>query len=558
MSREKKLILVIDDQKDTRELIKSTLTNDEFSVITAPGGREGIQLAKMRKPDIILLDMVMPRFDGVQTCALLKKIPTTKDIPVVFLTASKDKEKVLRAIKAGGVDYVVKPFSPGEMIDRIRKFTAVEEDDFTADAVVVKEEIPDDFIAQKEEEKKEKEKESPFILERSGKLAVMTINLPGLDMDSFPLFRNAFIDIVNDGIIRVVIDISRVKNIDGAGICLLVSVGNTLKSLGGALCITTPTREAARNISYLSLNYLLPSFQNVEEAKSSIVGLAQADEEGENLQGHQVCIACSYLNTPPLRFCTNCGSRLDLARDDRILKTIANVMSRAVLKEADTKNVLEVNAKREMTLEEKPTPREYEVEMKTSNVTLIFNSKLISDKKLDSDEQITIKAPEIENNYIACPIDTPVILSISEVGSRSRFESRLLEFDAEKNNMVVHYTEEAKLIHSEKTFSVKVRDPLRVTLLDPKPSGDDNKAEASVVELSRLGMNIYSVDPIPVDTCLALRLRLLDGTVLSSALAVVHRTEDDFLYNVEFAAIDEKERSKIIQYMYQCQIEQNK
>ena len=299
MSSEKKLILVIDDQKDTRELIQSTLTNDEFSVITAPGGREGIQLAKMRKPDIILLDMVMPRLDGVQTCALLKKIPTTKNIPVVFLTASKDKEKVLKAIKAGGIDYVVKPFSPGEMIDRIRKLTAEEDEDFEAEAVVVEEEIPDEFIAQKEEEKKEKEKESPFVLERVGKLGVMTINLPGIDMDSYQLFRNAFNDIVNDGIIRVVIDISKVKSIDGAGICLLVSVGNTLTSLGGALCITTPTREASRNISYLSLNFLFPSFQNVEEARANIVELAQAEDKSENMQGHQICIACSYLNTPP-------------------------------------------------------------------------------------------------------------------------------------------------------------------------------------------------------------------------------------------------------------------
>jgi CheY-like chemotaxis protein/anti-anti-sigma regulatory factor/c-di-GMP-binding flagellar brake protein YcgR len=558
MSSEKKLILVIDDQKDTRDLIQSTLTNDEFSVIAAPGGREGIQLAKMRKPDIILLDMVMPRFDGVQTCALLKKIPTTKDIPVVFLTASKDREKVLRAIKAGGVDYVVKPFSPGEMIERIRKLTTVEEEDFEAGAVVVEEEIPEEFISQKEEEKKEKEQESPFILERTGKMAVMTINLPGIDMDSYPLFRNAFIDIVNDGIIRVIIDISRVNAIDGAGICLLVSVGNTLKSLGGALCITTPTREAARNISYLSLNYLLPSFQNVEEARANIVGLAQAEEKSENLKGHQICIACSYLNTPPLRFCTNCGSRLDLARDDRILQTITNVMSRAVLKEADTTDVNQVNEKREMRPEERPTPREFDVEIKTPDVTLVFHSKLISDRDFATEEQITIKAPEIEGNTIAPPVGTPLILASSEVGRRSSFETEILEFNTEKKGLVVGYTEEAKLLHSETTFSVKVKDPLHVSLLDPKPTGENNTSEASVVELSRLGMHVYSVDHIPVDTCLALRFRLLDGPLLSSALVVARRTEDDFLYNVEFAAIDEKERSKIIQYMYQCQIEQNK
>ena len=558
MASEKKLILVIDDQKDTRDLIQATLSNDEFSVITAPGGREGIQLAKIRKPDIILLDMIMPRFDGIQTCALIKKIPSTKDIPIIFLTASKDQEKVLKAVKAGGSDYVVKPFSPSEMMARIRKFTKVEEENFEAGAIVVDDEIPEDFIAKKEEEKKEKEKESPFILERAGKLAVVTINVSSLDMDSYTIFRHAFNDIVNDGIIRVIIDVSRVKFIDGAGICLLVSVKNTLKCLGGALCITAPTREASRNISYISLNYLLPSFQNVEQAREKIVSLAQQDEQAQNIKGHQVCIACSYVNTPPVRFCTNCGSRLELARDDKILQTLTSVMSKAILEEAGTEELKEVNAKRDIHPEDKPTPREFDVEIKAPEVTLVYHSRLISDKQLESDERITIKAPEIAGNCIACPAGTKVLITNNEVGSRSCFESELLEFDAEKKGLIVRYNEEAKLLHSEKTFSVKVKDPLRVTLLDPKPSSDNNRFEASVVELSRLGMHVYSVDKIPVDTCLALRLKLLDGTLVSSPLVVARRTEDDFLYNVEFAAIDEKERSRIIQYMYQCQIEQNK
>ena len=558
MVREKKLILVIDDQKDTRDLIQTTLTNDYFSVIAAPGGREGIQLAKLRRPDIILLDMVMPRFDGIQTCALLKKIPSTKDIPVIFLTASKDKDKVMLSIKAGGVDYVVKPFSPAEMLKRIQRFTGGVQEEFKADAVVVESEIPDEFIAKQEEEKKEKEKGTPFTLERNGKIMCMQVNLASLEMDSFRLFRDAFNDIINDGIIRIILDIGKISLIDGSGLCLLISVSNTLKSLGGQLCITTPSREAARQLSYVSLNHLLPSFQNVEEALFNVNLVPKTEESIDRLKGHLFCVACSYVNSPRSRFCAICGTRLDLGGEDRIIRTLASVMSRKILRDAETENVLEINDKREMKPEEKPTLREFKVEIKSEKVTLLYPSSLVSDKEFDVKKSIEIKAPQVNGKLIIPGRDSRIILENTEVGKRSRYESEILGFDENRGTLSVRYTQEAILLHSDKTFSVKIRDSIAVTFLDPKVSGEGGLYSATVVELSRLGMHVYSVDSIPVDCCLACRFSLPDGSRIGSALAVARRTEDDFLYNVEFVVIDEKERTRVIQYMYQRQIEQNK
>ncbi len=119
MGTGKTKILVIDDHRETRELIAQLLRKNSFEVILAPGGREGVQIAKFKKPDMILLDMNMPFYNGIQTCKVLKRHPVTKKIPVIFLTASRDSDDVKGAMLAGGVDYIAKPFDPDNMLSRI-------------------------------------------------------------------------------------------------------------------------------------------------------------------------------------------------------------------------------------------------------------------------------------------------------------------------------------------------------------------------------------------------------------------------------------------------------
>ena len=94
MNSKKKKVLVIDDQLEIRELVDVTLRGTEFDVLKASGGKEGIKIAQEQKPDLILLDIMMPKFDGYTTCKVLKRNPATKNIPVIFLTAKKTKEDI--------------------------------------------------------------------------------------------------------------------------------------------------------------------------------------------------------------------------------------------------------------------------------------------------------------------------------------------------------------------------------------------------------------------------------------------------------------------------------
>ena len=108
-----KKILVVDDQAEVRELVEVTLRSEEFEIIQAKSALEAIEKAKSEKPDLIILDIMMPNFDGIATCKILKRNPITKKIPVIFLTAKHGKEDVKAALQAGGKDYVMKPFQPG-------------------------------------------------------------------------------------------------------------------------------------------------------------------------------------------------------------------------------------------------------------------------------------------------------------------------------------------------------------------------------------------------------------------------------------------------------------
>lgn len=109
-------ILLIDDEEDMRHLTQMYLENSGYDCYQASGGKEAYQLLKDIKMDLILLDIMMPDEDGFQVC---KKIRETYDIPIIFLSAKGEEWDKVRALQLGGDDYIVKPFSPGEMVARI-------------------------------------------------------------------------------------------------------------------------------------------------------------------------------------------------------------------------------------------------------------------------------------------------------------------------------------------------------------------------------------------------------------------------------------------------------
>lgn len=117
MSRGK--VLVVDDEEYIQHILNFSFGAEGYEVITAADGAEAIEKAISEKPDIIVLDIMMPKMDGYQACKKLKSDPQTKSIPVILLTAKgRDIDRRLGS-DAGADDYVVKPFSPGRLIERV-------------------------------------------------------------------------------------------------------------------------------------------------------------------------------------------------------------------------------------------------------------------------------------------------------------------------------------------------------------------------------------------------------------------------------------------------------
>ena len=103
------LILVAEDERDIRDLLVTFLEVGGFKTVAVPNGQEAVKQAVDRRPDLILLDVRMPRMDGLQACAALKAIPGTCDIPVVFLSAFATPQDVEKGLAAGAEKYLAKP-----------------------------------------------------------------------------------------------------------------------------------------------------------------------------------------------------------------------------------------------------------------------------------------------------------------------------------------------------------------------------------------------------------------------------------------------------------------
>ncbi len=113
-------ILVVDDMQINLDLMIAVLdANPDYTVATAQNGKTAIRKAKSTMFDIILLDVMMPEMDGFEVCRILKTYPTTKDIPVIFLTALNDPKDIQKAFRSGAVDYISKPFAKEELLERV-------------------------------------------------------------------------------------------------------------------------------------------------------------------------------------------------------------------------------------------------------------------------------------------------------------------------------------------------------------------------------------------------------------------------------------------------------
>ncbi len=116
----KECVLIVEDEADIRELIAFNLEREGFATLAAEDGLIGVELARNHKPDIILLDVMLPQKDGFQVCRDLERDASTARIPIIMLTARGEEVDRIVGLELGADDYVVKPFSVRELILRIR------------------------------------------------------------------------------------------------------------------------------------------------------------------------------------------------------------------------------------------------------------------------------------------------------------------------------------------------------------------------------------------------------------------------------------------------------
>ena len=119
MGQQKK-ILIVDDEPDILEILSYNLKKEGYDVSTAHNGKAGIKMAKKVRPDLIVLDIMMPKLNGLEVCKVLRDDKRFDDTLIVFLTAREEDQKQISALDIGGDDYIVKPIRPKVLLSRLR------------------------------------------------------------------------------------------------------------------------------------------------------------------------------------------------------------------------------------------------------------------------------------------------------------------------------------------------------------------------------------------------------------------------------------------------------
>jgi CheY-like chemotaxis protein len=113
-------ILIAEDERDIRDLVAFTLRFAGHEVVVATNGEEAVEMAPQVNPDLILMDVRMPRMTGYEACKVMKANPDIKDIPIVFLTARGQESEIQQGLEAGAEEYLLKPFAPDQLTTRVK------------------------------------------------------------------------------------------------------------------------------------------------------------------------------------------------------------------------------------------------------------------------------------------------------------------------------------------------------------------------------------------------------------------------------------------------------
>lgn len=113
-------VLIVDDNSNNVKIIAITLRELNYKLVIATSGQSAIDMVDKTRPDLVLLDIMMPGMDGYETCEIIKSKKENENLPIIFLTALNDKSNIIRGFEVGGVDYITKPFNKEELISRVK------------------------------------------------------------------------------------------------------------------------------------------------------------------------------------------------------------------------------------------------------------------------------------------------------------------------------------------------------------------------------------------------------------------------------------------------------
>jgi DNA-binding response OmpR family regulator len=116
----KETILVVEDEEDIRELLKYNLEKEGYQVFGAATGEEALRAVRDRRPDLILLDLMLPGLDGLEVCRQIRSEAQTRHLPIIMLTAKGEEADIVTGLELGADDYIAKPFSPRVLLARLR------------------------------------------------------------------------------------------------------------------------------------------------------------------------------------------------------------------------------------------------------------------------------------------------------------------------------------------------------------------------------------------------------------------------------------------------------
>jgi len=137
-----KKILIVEDEPDIRKLVHYNLTQERFKVLEAEDGEKALKTIRLEKPDLVILDLMLPSLSGLEVCRILRERPETARLPILMLTAKAGEADRVVGLEMGADDYLTKPFSPRELVARVKAILRRAEIAFTADGVEIYEKGP--------------------------------------------------------------------------------------------------------------------------------------------------------------------------------------------------------------------------------------------------------------------------------------------------------------------------------------------------------------------------------------------------------------------------------